>query len=200
MISIKISLAFEDLGLRLFTKLRGEWALLIWDRRERKLLAARDVVGCRPLFWQRSGGRLFLATEIRQVMAGSRAEARCNPGAAADIHLVRYPEARAHRIRGRPAGTGGVARSFHPSIEDPTTNDVGFWSPPSVDRRKRDSRELVEEVRGLVDSAVKRAVPATGAAVPFAVLPARTSGSNRIRPAQAFTLAKGRTIWQRRSI
>jgi asparagine synthetase B (glutamine-hydrolysing) len=67
----KMAIAFEDLGNRLFAKLRGEWALLIWDRSDRKLLAARDVVGCRPLFVHRHAERRFLASEVRQILAGS---------------------------------------------------------------------------------------------------------------------------------
>jgi asparagine synthase (glutamine-hydrolysing) len=69
----KVVVAFDDLGDHLFAKLRGEWAALIWNRRERTLLAARDVIGCRPLFVHRHGGRLYLATEVRQVLAGSGA-------------------------------------------------------------------------------------------------------------------------------
>jgi asparagine synthase (glutamine-hydrolysing) len=161
----RIALAFEDLGPRLFTKLRGEWAVVIWDERERVLVAARDVLGCRPLFWQRSGGRLFLATEIRQVLAGSGAEAACNPEAAADIHLVRFP------VSGRTIFAGvhrvpcGVTRSFRPPVKDGAINDVDYWSPPPENRGALDSRDLVVEVRGLIESAVNRSAPETGAAV-----------------------------------
>ncbi len=76
----KIAVAVEDLSDRLFARLRGEWAVLIWDRREQTLLAARDLIGCRPLFMHQHGARLFLATEIRQVMAGSGVEAPLTNG------------------------------------------------------------------------------------------------------------------------
>ena len=161
----KIAVAFEDLVDRLFAKLRGEWAVLIWDRREQTLLAARDVIGCRPLFMHQHGARLFLATEIRQVMAGSGVEARCNPAAAADVHLVRFPEAGRTVFQGVERIAGGVARVFHADGGSPTSKDVDFWSPPPVDRGKRDPQDLVEEVRGLLDTAVKRAAPNTGAGV-----------------------------------
>ena len=69
----KIATAYEDLGDRLFAKLRGEWALLIWDRRVQALLATRDLVGCRPLFQHAFEGRAFFATEVRQTLAGSGA-------------------------------------------------------------------------------------------------------------------------------
>jgi asparagine synthase (glutamine-hydrolysing) len=161
----KIAVAFEELGDRLFGRLRGEWALLIWDRRERALLAARDVVGCRPLFAHRYGKRLFLATEIRQAMAGSGTEARCDPGAAADYHLVRFPEAGRTVFEGVRRLPGGVARSFRAPAEELTFIDVEFWNPPPVDRGGTDHRELAEEVRGLIDAAVRRTAPETGAAV-----------------------------------
>ena len=161
----KIAVAFEDLADRLFARLRGEWAVLIWDRREQTLLAARDVIGCRPLFMHQHGARLFLATEIRQVMAGSGVEARCNPAAAADVHLVRFPEAGRTVFQGVERVAGGVARVFRADGSRPAPRDVEFWRPPPVDRSERDTEDLVEEVRGLLDTAVKRAAPNTGAGV-----------------------------------
>ena len=52
----KIAIAYEVLGNALFSKLRGEWAVMILDRRRGELLAARDVVGCRPMFRSENGG------------------------------------------------------------------------------------------------------------------------------------------------
>ncbi len=161
----KVAVAFEDLGDRLFARLRGEWALLIWDRRERTLLAARDVIGCRPLFTHRHDSRFFLATEIRQVLAGSGAEARCHPGAAADLHLVRFPESGRTLFQGVERVRGGVAKLYHADGSRTSPGDVEFWSPPPEDRRQRDTDDLIEEVRGLLDTAVKRATPERGAGV-----------------------------------
>jgi len=161
----KVAVAVEDLGDRLFARLRGEWALLIWDRREHTLLAARDLIGCRPLFTHRQGSRLFLATEIRQVLAGSGAEARCHPGAAADLHLVRFPESGRTLFQGVQRLRGGMARMYHADGSRPEPRDVDLWSPPPEDRRQRDTDDLIEEVRGLLDTAVKRATPERGAGV-----------------------------------
>ncbi len=69
--ALRMAEAYEDLGDRLFARLRGEWAVLIWNRREKALLAARDFMGCRPLFWRAGRGSLYVASEVRQVLAGA---------------------------------------------------------------------------------------------------------------------------------
>ena len=161
----KIAVAYEDLGDRLFAKVRGEWAVLIWNRRERTLLVARDVVGCRPLFTHRHGSRFFLATEARQVLAGSGAEARCNPGAAADFHLLRFPKEGRTLFQGVDIFPGGVVRVLGREGPGSKPRDLEFWRPPPVDQRRRDPRELVDELRWLLNTAVRRAAPKTGAGV-----------------------------------
>ena len=161
----KIAVGYEDLGDHLFAKLRGEWALLIWNQRERVLLAARDVVGCRPLFMHRYGGRLFLATEIRQVLAGSGAEARCDPGAAADYHLVRYPEAGRTLFHGVQRIPGGVTAVFEADRANSTPRKVDFWRPSPAEGRGQNTEDLVEELQALLETAVRRATPDTEAGV-----------------------------------
>ena len=106
----KIAVAYEDLGDRLFARLRGEWAILIWNRRERVVLAARDVVGCRPLFLHQHNERVFFATEIRQALAGSQASPRLNPRAPADYLLFRFPENGRTFFEDVRILPGGVAR------------------------------------------------------------------------------------------
>src|SRR5262249_33848689 len=50
-------------------QLRGEFALVLWDGRARRLLAARDRFGIKPLCWHHAGGRLVLASEAKALFA-----------------------------------------------------------------------------------------------------------------------------------
>src|SRR6478672_7661425 len=60
-------------GERLFGRLRGMFALALWDRRSRRLVLARDRVGKKPLYYAeapRSAHQAFLfGSEIKAVLA-----------------------------------------------------------------------------------------------------------------------------------
>jgi len=55
---------YEDHGLACVRRLRGMFSFLLWDDRRRRLLAARDPIGKKPLYFVEQGGRLSLASEI----------------------------------------------------------------------------------------------------------------------------------------
>lgn len=58
-------------GERCAERLIGDFAVVVWDPRRRRAVAARDPLGMRSLFYRvdRSGRRLLLATEVKQVLA-----------------------------------------------------------------------------------------------------------------------------------
>ena len=56
--------AYEEWGDAFLDRLRGMFALAIWDRRDRRLLLARDRFGIKPLFYAARGGRIAFASEL----------------------------------------------------------------------------------------------------------------------------------------
>jgi asparagine synthase (glutamine-hydrolysing) len=63
---------YEELGEACVQQLRGMYAFAVWDRRERRLLLARDRVGKKPLFYAARGNRLWFASEPRAILADER--------------------------------------------------------------------------------------------------------------------------------
>jgi asparagine synthase (glutamine-hydrolysing) len=55
---------YEEHGLGFLERLRGMFAIALWDRRDRTLLLARDAFGIKPLFWSAAGARLCFASEL----------------------------------------------------------------------------------------------------------------------------------------
>lgn len=65
--SMLIAKAFEKWGKRCPEFLVGDFALAVWDRKERSLFCAKDHVGVRQLFYYHGQGYLVFATELRAI-------------------------------------------------------------------------------------------------------------------------------------
>ena len=60
--------AYEADGAQCLRKLRGMFALAIWDSRRQEVLLARDRVGIKPLVYAWDGQRLVFASEIKALL------------------------------------------------------------------------------------------------------------------------------------
>jgi asparagine synthase (glutamine-hydrolysing) len=57
--------AYRAFGPGFVTRLRGMFALALWDERERRLLLARDRLGIKPLFVYQDADQLAFASELK---------------------------------------------------------------------------------------------------------------------------------------
>jgi asparagine synthase (glutamine-hydrolysing) len=60
---------YRDIGPQCLHRLRGEFAFVIWDESNRKLFAARDRFGIKPLFYAWHDDALYLASEAKALFA-----------------------------------------------------------------------------------------------------------------------------------
>ena len=61
---------YEECGEECFARLRGMFAIALWDSRNRKLLLARDRVGKKPLFYAADAKRILFGSELKALLAG----------------------------------------------------------------------------------------------------------------------------------
>ncbi len=59
---------YEEYGDELVHRLRGMFALAIWDAGRERLLLARDRVGKKPLYWRHDGRSLSFASELKALV------------------------------------------------------------------------------------------------------------------------------------
>ena len=76
---------YERLGASFIEKLRGGFSVVLWDRRERKLLAAVDGVGVKRLVYYSDGKMLLIASRIDALMRQDGVDREINPRAIANV-------------------------------------------------------------------------------------------------------------------
>lgn len=59
---------YEEWGIKVFEKLNGMFAIVLWDERENKLVLARDRMGEKPLYYTKQGGQLIFGSEIKALL------------------------------------------------------------------------------------------------------------------------------------
>jgi asparagine synthase (glutamine-hydrolysing) len=62
--------AYEQWGVGFAERLRGMFAIAIWDARDRSLLLARDRFGIKPLYYRLDAGELAFASELDALPQG----------------------------------------------------------------------------------------------------------------------------------
>src|SRR5262252_5712139 len=60
---------YEDFGMQFLHHLRGEFAMVLWDETRKRLIAARDRFGIKPLFYAWHEDALYLASEVKALFA-----------------------------------------------------------------------------------------------------------------------------------
>jgi len=60
---------YEEYGADCFQHLRGMYAIALWDKREQRLLLARDRMGQKPLYYYKDDNVLVFASEIKAILA-----------------------------------------------------------------------------------------------------------------------------------
>jgi asparagine synthase (glutamine-hydrolysing) len=60
---------YENVGPKCLRRLRGEFAIVIWDNVNKTVFAARDRFGIKPLFFAQVNNTLYLASEVKALFA-----------------------------------------------------------------------------------------------------------------------------------
>lgn len=81
---------YEEYGPDCVKHLRGMFAFAIWDRRKRKLFAARDRLGIKPLYYRYDGKALLFGSEIKTILAYPGVKAEFNRSTLAEYLAFGY--------------------------------------------------------------------------------------------------------------
>ncbi len=94
-------------GRAMLGRLRGMYALALWDDREKSLLLARDPLGIKPLYFSLDGGVLRFGSQVKALEAGGAVPPAVDPAGLAGFLLwgsVPEPWTFRRAVRALPAG------------------------------------------------------------------------------------------------
>ncbi len=75
---------YEEYGKGILQKLRGMFAFVIWDKKEKKLFGARDIFGIKPFYYYLHDGQFLFGSEIKSFLS--------HPGFQKELDEERIPE------------------------------------------------------------------------------------------------------------
>jgi asparagine synthase (glutamine-hydrolysing) len=81
---------YEEYGEQCFARLRGMFAVVLWDSKQRKLLMARDRVGKKPLFYSADDTRVLFGSELKALLAAGDLSREIDPQALSDYFSFGY--------------------------------------------------------------------------------------------------------------
>jgi asparagine synthase (glutamine-hydrolysing) len=67
---------YERDGVRFAERLRGKFAVAVWDGARRRAVVVRDRLGVKPLYWARCGDLVVFGSELKAVLASGLVEPR----------------------------------------------------------------------------------------------------------------------------
>ena len=142
---------YEELGRECIQKLRGMFALALYDERHQRLLLARDRLGKKPLYFAEHGSQLLFASEIKALIAADPELAEVNPDAILQYFYFGYvpdPLSAFKRISKLPPG--------HVLEYDNAVRIRQYWDLPRFGTSETVSeQECLDELERRLEEAVR---------------------------------------------
>jgi asparagine synthase (glutamine-hydrolysing) len=145
---------YEEHGLEFAERLRGMFAIALWDARESRLLLARDRFGIKPLYYRDVDGTLSFASELKAMLEQPGFSRQIDPQAVAAylaFNSIPAPLTIFAEARKLPAGTLAV---WH----DGELTQTRYARPAPVDAsevRRRPAGQLADELRETLRDSIR---------------------------------------------
>src|SRR5258706_16257746 len=143
---------YEQHGMEFLPRLNGEFAFIIWDGRERRVVAARGRCSLKPLFYLETEKEILISSEVKGIFAINRVPRNINPHYMIGPLLGVFPRAISafEGIRNLCPGHFLIVEPEHRSRE------VSYWQPTFKTNPAISFNDAKDEVRRLFTRAVER--------------------------------------------
>ena len=143
--------AFLEWDTNCFRKLRGMFAIALWNETKRRLVLARDRMGIKPLYIARRGKDLFFGSELKAILVHPEIDRRLSMAGLScylSLNYVPFPWTLVDGIEKLSPGywlewSGGEIRS------------EAYWDLPFIPPRQLTVNAAKEELDSLLEQAVR---------------------------------------------
>jgi asparagine synthase (glutamine-hydrolysing) len=118
--------SFEAWGHECFRRFNGQWALALWDNRNRTIVLARDRFGVRPLYIRETADRLWFGSEVKAIFADSSVPRAIDQQGIDQIFTYWAPIAPVTPFAGIEEVRPGSFRTYR---YDGSCSETIYWQP-----------------------------------------------------------------------
>lgn len=147
-----IAHAYEEYGLDFVHKLRGMYAIALYDSNRRRIVLVRDRMGEKPLYLFQQNGRVLFASEMKAILASGMVPFELDPVGVNDFFHFQYvpdPATPVVGVRKLPAGHMMVI-----DLDPWRVEERCYWkmedAQPLTGNPTEHIREVLEEVGRLI--------------------------------------------------
>ncbi len=144
--------AYRQWGEDLLRRLRGMFALVIWDSSREVCLCLRDPLGAHPLFYAEAGQQLLVSPSIDSLLRHPNVSRYVNRAALMDLFLDRHPRMEETFFSAVSRVPPNQALRVHSAGH----NTFRYWDPGPDGSVNWLSEDEVEQFDSLLDQAVSR--------------------------------------------
>ena len=135
--------AYEEWGIDFLTRVRGMFALALWDGRTKTLIAARDRAGEKPLYWTQTSRGLLLASEVKALLVRQEVSRELDPEAVDQFLTYEYVVAPRTILQ----GVHKLAPGHYLTYRAGEVTVRRYWDAASVQPRSWKEDEAAEALR-----------------------------------------------------
>lgn len=183
-------------GLAGFRRMRGMFAVALWDRARRQLVLARDRVGKKPLYYLSHDGTFYYGSETKAILTAIGQAPPVHPGALLDFLTYGYVAGAQSIFEGMRRLEPGCALVVEADSGRVRVERYWQWPSPPLTTPRTEAEaiealraELKEAVRIRLRSDVPLGAFLSGGMDSAAVLALMAEQSSR--PVQTFTIGFG---------
>lgn len=143
--------AYRKWDRDLFDHLDGDFALVIWDANRKRLLAARDHLGAKPMFYAVRGKTVYFASEPKQILCQKGFEVAPDPLVVGEFLFQRFEDTTHTFFK----GVKRLLPGHYLDMQHENALPVRYWMPAMEERHQFASeQDYFDHFRDLLVEAV----------------------------------------------